>query len=267
LRNSSSARHVDAFYIDHSASSSNGGFIITTTDRRTKNVTGFSRFELTLPPGEEIDFTVEEEVTFTTQHTTVSDIKNQLKSRTVGPVVPSTLRDDLERLIVRDSVLNMMRRITSSSDILDFSNDVLEQFRNQVVEFFNLSSTSPLLADMDAALDLINQARSIRANETMLTRQIALETKSIDTVVHNQKRLRENLEMLKEHGNSSLVRRYLDDMNNDEDTLKESRRKVLELTEEREGLSGKRGELQQKIKKKLDTLSETFSDDDAMKTH
>lgn len=83
LHNSSATRQVDAFYIDHSASNENGGYIITTTDKRTKSVTGFSRFELFLPKGVEIEFTVEEEVLYSKNHTGESEIRLLLKSRQV----------------------------------------------------------------------------------------------------------------------------------------------------------------------------------------
>lgn len=72
-------------------------------------------------------------------------------------------------------------------------------------------------------------------DEKSLIRQIKRENDSINTVVDNQKRLRENLEKLTEHhGESQLVRRYLEDMNKDEDILLEAHKKTLALTEERE---------------------------------
>ena len=256
LRNSSSAKHVDAFYIDHSASSRNGGYVITTTDRCTKSVTGFSRFELTLPPGEEIDFIVEEEVTYNTHHTSIGDLKNQLKSRIVGPVVSSALKDSLERLITRDSALNVLYHMSTCSAVSEFSKDDLILYHDQAEEFLNLPSRASLLGDFDAVINVINQAKSVQVDEAAVTRQISIQNNSIDTVVHNQKRLRENLEMLKEHGNSALVRRYLDDMNGDEDTLSAARQRVLDLTEQREGLREQLQDLLRQIHKDAAALKE-----------
>jgi hypothetical protein len=230
LRNSSSVRHVDAFYIDHSASSQNGGFVITTSDRRTKSVTGFSRFELSLPPAEEVDFTVEEEVVYFSHYTTVNDIKTQLKSRSVGPVIPVELRTGLERYVTRDNALTAWNRI--SNDHLSLSKDDIESLK--VTGFQYLVGHANTLANFNHIISKLGESIALKATETATTRQILLTTNSIDTVVKNQERLRDNLDKLTEHGNSALVRRYLDDMNNDEDTLIRARQKVLDLTEERE---------------------------------
>jgi ubiquitin len=262
LKNSSSIRHIDGFYIDHSASSQNGGYVITTTEHRTKNVTGFSRFELKLSPGEEIDFTVQEEVIYTTHHTSMSDIKNQIKSRTVGPVMSPILRDSLERFIARDLVLSVLAKMSScsSASAPEFSNDDLTHFRSQSEEFLNLPSHTHLLKGLDTIVGVFHQAKDIQSEETAVTRQISAQTASIDTVVHNQKRLRDNLETLKEHGNSTLVRRYLDDMNRDEDTLSEARRKVLELTDERDNLREKSKNLMERARKEADILRYACAD-------
>ena len=247
LRNSSSIRHVDSFYIDHSASNQNGGDIITTCDRRTKSVTGFSRYELALPPAEEVEFTVEEEVLYTTHYSLVRELREQLKSRTVGPVMSPALRNGLERLITRDSALSIMRSISTKAAAV--SNDDIAQLRTLAAEYLQPVSDTSLLISVDTLIAEVNEAKVFNAEESVVTRQMLLQINSIETVVNNQKRLRDNLEKLTEHGNSALVRRYLDDMNQDEDTLMAARQKVLDLTEQREGLREQLSKLERGIKK------------------
>merc|ERR1711977_338650 len=54
-------RTVQKFYIDHSASTDHGGYVISTSKSRVKSVTGFSRYEVALGPFEEVTVEVTEE--------------------------------------------------------------------------------------------------------------------------------------------------------------------------------------------------------------
>jgi chromosome segregation ATPase len=82
--------------------------------------------------------------------------------------------------------------------------------------------TSQLLSEIDTLDDL-------REKLAVLQRHLVVTKKEIDTVCTNQSRLRDNLERLKEHPGSVVVRRYLEDMNRDEDTLIAARKKIVEL--------------------------------------
>merc|ERR1719181_77633 len=62
-----STADVPVLYIDHTADSSRGGFTITSDEHRVKDVTGFSRFELTLASEEERELVVEEEASYETE--------------------------------------------------------------------------------------------------------------------------------------------------------------------------------------------------------
>jgi len=61
IKNNSASREVPRFYIDHTASTANGGFVITTQENRVKSVVGFSRYKLSIPAGHEISLDVVEE--------------------------------------------------------------------------------------------------------------------------------------------------------------------------------------------------------------
>lgn len=255
MRNSSSIRTIDAFYIDHSACSHNGGYVITTTDRRAKSVTGFSRFELALPPAEEVTFIVEEEVFYSNTYSGVGEIKEQLKSRTVGPVISSELRARLDRLIIRDGMIGLLRQVSRNANV---SKDDVEACKANAAEYF--SNHEALRANLTALIDKANQLKEFKNGEVTILRKIQLQNDKIETVVKNQQRLRDNLEKLTEHGNSALVRRYLDDMNRDEDTLIEARKNVLELTAENEVKKERAGVIENEIKKDAVTLLENCSD-------
>ena len=59
--------------------------------------------------------------------------------------------------------------------------------------------------------------------------QLAEVVQGMEGIVTNQARLRENLERLKEHAASAVVRRYLDDMNRDEDEITAARQQRAAL--------------------------------------
>lgn len=248
LHNSSESRQIDSFYIDHSASSENGGYIITTTEKRTKSVTGYARFELTLPPGEQIEFTVEEEALYTAKHIGLKNVQMLLAS---GGSIDAVM-DSCPRLLhifnvafERMAVIEGVRSITATVDfdkeenigtgaVVLPSNDSLACLQENANKLFK-THDSHLSPKFDAILENVNAAKKMNDDEKSLIRQIKRENDSINTVVDNQKRLRENLEKLTEHhGESQLVRRYLEDMNKDEDILLEAHKKTLALTEERE---------------------------------
>jgi hypothetical protein len=83
---------------------------------------------------------------------------------------------------------------------------------------------SQLISELDAV-------DSHRESLTVLQRQLAVAKKEIETVCANQSRVRDNLERLKEHTSSAVVRRYLEDMNRDEDTICAARKKINEFEE------------------------------------
>jgi hypothetical protein len=201
-----------------------------------------------------VDFTVQEEVFYTCHYTTVHQIREQLKSRNVGPLVPVVLRDRLERLISRDTVVKFFQQISSRAS--GVCSDDIACLKTQAVGYLP-PGHEEFLSHLDSLINNINEAKSLKCQETNLTRQIQLQNNSIDTVVNNQKRLRDNLEALTEHGNSTLVKRYLDDMNRDEDTLNTARHTVLGLTEQKEGIQDQLGALEKGIGK---TASGLISD-------
>ena len=262
LHNSSSTRRVDSFYIDHSASSENGGYIITTTEKRTKSVTGYARFELSLPPGEQIEFTVDEEVLYSINHIGHTDIQPLLKSRTMAPVINANpdLKKSLNRIITKSSVIDNIRNITNGA--VSVSNEAIVNLQKLADELF-MTSHSHLSGKLTTIFEKVDEAKKLSSDDKNLVRQIKLESNSIDTVVDNQKRLRENLTKLTEHhGESQLVRRYLEDMMSDEDTLLEARRKVLNLNEEQEIIQKKLQAMLQAIKKETLAMIEECNEID-----
>lgn len=142
------------------------------------------------------------------------------------------------------------------------SNDTIISLQQQASEFFpSTTSDGHLTDDLNALLEKVNAVRILNNDDLLLSRKIKLQENSIDTVVKNQERLRDNLEKLTEHhGDSQLVNRYLQDMNRDEDTLLEARQKVLDLSEEQETLKKNYVAMEEEIKKLALNLADLCAD-------
>ena len=84
---------MNKFFIDHTADTGNGGYVIVTKDNCVKSVIGFSRFAFSLKPQEKLEFTVIEEATFSVSHTTISSLENFLNKQ-----VPDLLKAKIKGL-------------------------------------------------------------------------------------------------------------------------------------------------------------------------
>ena len=81
IKNNSTDRIINKFYIEHTADAAQGGYLITTKDDSIKAVMGFSRFALKIMPQEEINFTVSEEVFYNNQITNGAFLEDFLNKK------------------------------------------------------------------------------------------------------------------------------------------------------------------------------------------
>jgi len=221
-----SQRTIENFYIEHCASSQHGGFVITTDTSCIKSVTGFSRFKVAIPALGSCEFVVREEA-FYEETFGLSGCSNAiLNNRTVAASgkLNESLRTELQEAVNREllrEIFSTMARSQRKGDegCMKKLSDLVASCSQPLQ-----TKTSQLMTELDA-LD------AHRDNLSVHQRQLAVTKKEIDTVCSNQSRLRDNLERLKEHSSSVVVRRYLEDMNRDEDTLLAARKKIAELEE------------------------------------
>merc|ERR1711898_30482 len=165
---------VNHFYIDHTASYSHGGYEITTQKNCVKSVTGFSRFDLKLPPQSEVIFPVEEEVQYSV------------------------------RLMVKSSIENFLRKLPD------------KYLTNEEVFPKKLYEKMLSIIDFDDARVLLQNICNAKE-------------KSIADTFKNQERLRENIRSFEKQANSKLVKRYLSDMDKEEDDLIRQRKEIKKL--------------------------------------
>jgi ubiquitin len=243
LKNCSTERGVNAFYIDHHASVDQGGYVIITPTHRIKSVVGFSRHELTLSPNEEIEFPIEEEVYCTETHEGMSEIKTKLNDQTLISLISSDLREALEKFLIRTKFIAILHQTRMTGTLL--TEESVGFLQTHCLDF---DLNDEWHETMRVILKSIESRKQMVHDQVEIQRQIQTHSKSIQSIEMNQGRLRENLERLKGHESSPLVKRYLDDMNRDEDAILSTRKALLELEGRKERLDESVKALEAKMK-------------------
>ena len=226
---------IDHFYIDHTASYNHGGYEIITTKKCVKQVTGFSRFDIQLAPQSEIAFPVEEEAEYEVLLKTSSQIRSFMQSLpekywTEEEVFPKHLQQTMRLMLDisnamkytdhlrNNSTLNILLALTSPKEsVLGKGKTALENllgFKHKLIK--QLNDNILKVKDAKAVLD------GCRA-------QVSAKEKSIADTFKNQERLRQNIQSFEKQANSKLVKRYLADMDREEDDLIRQRKEIKVL--------------------------------------
>jgi hypothetical protein len=231
------ARAVEALLVDHTAGAEHGGFVVTTTDGCVKSAVGFARFRLALGPHGEAELVVREEATYETRHTAVDEIRSRVlgdRGLQEAGLLPAELRAELLGLVQASALRERLRAVALSGRAGD------DAARREL----DAAADGALAADPEAraavaALAAAAAAAAAKGKEAAAARQrLAAVVQGMEGIATNQARLRENLERLKEHAASALVRRYLDDMNRDEDEIAAARQQRAALEAELAALAG-----------------------------
>jgi len=219
IRNNSTDRAVNKFYIDHTADSSHGGFVIITKEKCVKSVTGWSRYQMSINPQEEVEFIVSEEASY----------ENVLSVPSFDSFIEKTAPNLLAEKILTNNTLEKMKQMWQSKQL----SSALEHIQSEswtergVQQWRELGVVDEaLLKNLD--IILTNQARIVQ-----VTSQTKILNDHINKVFQNQQRLRENLKSLEKVSSSTLVDRYLKDLNAEEDDLIQSRKSIDALEEEK----------------------------------
>jgi ubiquitin len=221
------ARAVEALFIDHTAGTEHGGFVVTTADGCVKSAVGFARFRLTLAPHGEAELVVREEATYETRHTAVEEIRSRvLANRQLqeAGLLTEGLRAELQGLVQAATLRERLRAVAHTGRLNAAARRELEAAADAVL------AADPDARASVAALGAATAAIAAQEEEAAATRQRLLEVvQGMEGIVTNQARLRDNLERLKMHSASAVVQRYLDDMNRDEDDITAARQQRAAL--------------------------------------
>jgi len=185
---------------------------------------GFSRYEFKLPPQGTLDFVVSEEATFTCDLTSTSDLVNLIKLRSAALILGG---------IIEDKSLEVFKGIVRRTEAIS-ALGALENGRFSERDLSDWRAGSQVGGTYldENLLKVAAQIISLRAVTAEMQRQIDAHKRHIEKVFQNQSRLRENIKSLDKMVGSDLMKRYLKDLDLEEDDLIKTR-KEIEDTEAR----------------------------------
>jgi len=216
VKNNSTERAINKFYIDHSADVSHGGFVITTKENCIKCVTGFSRFEFSVHPQSELEFVVAEEATYAVNLRTTSQLLNFLKQ--TAPTL-------LEQGVVDEKTLDVIRGIIRRDEAIGALQSLeLGQFTHHQLSEWILGASVGGQFLKENVIEAAKKVLVSKEKSDDMQRQIDTYKNHIDKVFQNQNRLRENIKSLEKVTNSELMKRYLNDLNLEEEDLIKARK-------------------------------------------
>lgn len=230
--NNSGTRDVPKFYVDHSAKSQHGGYQITTKEGCVKAVTGFGRFELSLAPSEEKQLEVEEQATYQRLLTGTGEIESFLRDEAPALQSAGVLDAELHaRLHYLVRIKKCQNAVSSVQSYRGFGSASARD-KLELAATVAASDNQPFAGKLQELLNLAKRTSEIEQTLSEKRRQMRQLEEQRSVIFSNQKRLRENLESLSEHQSSTLVRRYLADMDREEDELISARKRMQALDEE-----------------------------------
>eukprot|EP00944_MAST-04C_sp_MAST-4C-sp1_P004756 g4756.t1 len=231
---------IDHFYIDHTASYNHGGYEIITTKNCVKRVTGFSRFDIRLAPQSEVCFPVEEEAEYEVLLKTSSQIRSFMQS------LPEKYWAEEE--IFPKHLQQTMRLMLDISNAMKFTDHLLNSSTQSILITLTSTKESVVGKGKIALENLLGFKHNLikQLNGTLLKvkgakaeldgcrTQVSAKEKSIADTFKNQERLRQNIRSFEKQANSKLVKRYLADMDREEDDLIRQRKEIKVLEQKTE---------------------------------
>jgi len=219
-------------YIDHAASSADGGYAIVSEERSIKMTPAqnFSRYAFALAPREELLFSVDERAVTTRRASRPSEVKRLLESEQFrdgagGDVLDSPTRAALVAMMARadrDELLDTVER-EIGGDASHIGAHVTAK------ELLAWRSAGSLPASMLGSLDTLHALKAQRAEGQ---RKIGLAQAHVAEIFVNQDRLRENIRSLEKVGPNVLMKRYLSDLDKEEDDLIGTRKAIATIEEQ-----------------------------------
>jgi len=236
IQNNSTEKSVNKFYIDHTADARNGGYVITTKEQCIKSVIGFSRYAFSLKPQEKVEFAVIEEASYATGQAGINALETFLNKQ-----VPDLLKMKVKGLT--NEFIEAIKNVVGKKDVLEAlrkmgsDNFTEKQFLIWVELYFN---TKVLGASLKEKLI---RSLNIRNKIDEVTTASNNANEAIQKNHQNQSRLRENIKSLEKMPSSDLMKRYLRDMDKEEDDLKLLKVEAEKFAKEKNDLTKEKNEI------------------------
>eukprot|EP01130_Rhizamoeba_saxonica_P005859 TRINITY_DN231_c0_g1_i1.p1 TRINITY_DN231_c0_g1~~TRINITY_DN231_c0_g1_i1.p1 ORF type:complete len:799 (-),score=184.92 TRINITY_DN231_c0_g1_i1:24-2420(-) len=254
---------IKKFYIDHTADTNHNGYVITTeAENCVKSVIGFARYELSIKAGEEVEFLVSEEANYETTHSSSSDLISMLKQKRTTTqletgVITMDVINDMKRIVTRREIESALQRILN----YNYDQSYLRKWRSgsSVCELFPSDDfeQGPLVSE--EILAMVEHIMAAEVTKTKKHKTVATLGDHIRKVFDNQRRLRDNIKSMDQLMESDLVKRYMKDLDEEEDDLRNTKKLITETEENIEVLTkdieDRKLDLKSVVEKVLDEIN------------
>jgi len=228
-------RRVPCLYIEHTARMDRGGFAITSTEHQVKSTTGWSRYSLAIEPEAELVLEVLEEANYEENISMTDDgisnflstrSKSLLKENVLQQEVIDALCDARERLRLGCLVRALIRPANISEEQLIGWKSREKAYNPEGVQ-----------KEVDDLLQQVSKLQEIESTKSEAQRKQSLDAGRVKKIFENQSRLRENIKSMEAVRTGSLLDRYMNDMDKEENDLIQTRQRIEEAEETVAGLS------------------------------
>jgi ubiquitin len=222
-------RRVPCLYIEHSARCDRGGFTITSTEHRVKSTTGWSRYSLAIEPEAELVLEVLEEANYEENLSMTEDgITNFLSNRSQALLEQNVLQQD-----VLDDLANARERLRLGCLVralirpTGISEEQLLGWKGRETAY----NPDSVQNEVDDLLQQVSKLQDLENKKSEAQRKQSLDTGRVKKIFENQSRLRENIKSMEAVRTGSLLDRYMNDMDKEENDLIETRQRIEEAEE------------------------------------
>jgi len=232
IKNNGTSR-VPRLYVEHTARCDKGGFAITSTEDCVKQVTGWARYCLAVEPEAELVLEVQEEAHYeeTVRLSEEGAVASFLKTRVMplrkaGVLVGDELVKQLEHtkaLLRLGALLAALVRPENTGE------ERLLSWEQQDWRCDELLQGAE--KEIRGLLAQVRELGRLEAEQKELARKKALDATRVKKIFENQARLRENIKSMEHVRTGSLLERYMNDMDKEENDLIETRGRIEEAEE------------------------------------
>lgn len=220
IKNNSLDRVVNKFYIDHVADPSLGGYVVMTQKQCIKSVMGFSRFEFSIAPQQEIEFIVDEQA----QHS-----KKIYEAAALEILLEKQVPELVESKLIDAKVVKLIEQIITQKYIQQVLRQMIDGTVNDgQIRGWTLKRDLIPTSLLDKAVAIVELQSVLRG----LDQRIKSREAHIKAIFENQDRIRQNIKSLEKIEKSVLMERYLKDLNTEEDDLQNTRREIKRMQDE-----------------------------------
>merc|ERR1712107_280777 len=228
-------KRIPCLYIEHTARTEHGGFVITSTEHCVKQTTGWARFCLEVEPEAELVLDVAEEATYE-ERLGMSDLsiakflnsraKTYIDEKIMQSKIADALRSEMGRLRLQSLLDNFIRPANISEEHL-----ITWEQRKCPWSAEPCSDPDAVTKEVRTILTQIRNLQKHDIQKKEAQRKQRVDNDRVKKIFQNQERLRENIRSMEHVRTGSLMERYMNDMDKEENDLIETRKRIEEAEE------------------------------------